>query len=91
LLSSKTICEDKTEIREVDTEPYVAGQIAVIHRKIAILKYFEQERDVLLNATDNEIGALEDVLLLAQPWSGRKVYARPTRCLRRQIKGTLYI
>jgi len=67
-LSSETISEGlNQEIQEGGTEPYVAGHIAAIHRKNAILKYFKQERDVLSNVTDNEIRALGDALLLAQP------------------------
>ena len=68
LLSSKTVRDDlEREIQEGGNQPYIAGHVAVMYRKLAILCLFAQEHDAPPGALIDEVGALEDALIKAKP------------------------
>jgi hypothetical protein len=67
LLSCETVREDlDREIQEGHNQPYVAGHIAIMRRKTAILRYLAQERDAPPNVIDEELVALERALSTAE-------------------------
>ena len=68
LLSSETVRDDlEREVQEGGGQPYIAGHIAVMHRKLAILYLFAEERDTPPGAVRDEVGALENALIKAKP------------------------
>ena len=68
LLSSETVRDDlEREIQHGGNQPYVAGHIAVMHRKLAILFVFAQKHDAPPDSITDEVDALEDALIRAKP------------------------
>lgn len=87
LLSCETVRQDlDREINEGGTQPYVSGHIAVMHRKVAILQYFAQERGAPPTMIEGELKALRDTISKAEPLAnpesvqGAEKYLRRTDC-----------
>jgi hypothetical protein len=68
LRSSETVRQNlNEEINEGGTQPYISGHIAVMHRKVAILRYFAQEHGVPSAVIEGELTALQDAISKAEP------------------------
>jgi hypothetical protein len=68
LLSAETVRHDlEREIQEGGIDAHIAGHVAVMRRKVHILRQFRQELDGPPGALMQELDALDDALSLAEP------------------------
>ena len=68
LTSCQTVRQDlNREIRDGGDQPYVAGHIAIMRRKVAILRYLAEGDDAPPSVIDEEIKSLENAISKAEP------------------------